>query len=161
MGNKKGFRAIALFLAALMLLSFLGPVVLRVFAGDSSIDELQSKLDELTKQQKALQNKINSSTASRKTELQKKNDLERQINNLGDKIALYDQLIAEYDQQIAQKEQESEEIQQQVDRQMELYLTRIRETYEIGNVSFFDVLFGSASLNEFMTHISGLAAKAQ
>ena len=42
MGNKKGFRAIALFLAALMLLSFLGPVVLRVFADDSSIDELQS-----------------------------------------------------------------------------------------------------------------------
>ena len=161
MGNKKGFRAIALFLAALMLLSFLGPVVLRVFAGDSSIDELQSKLDELTKQQKALQTKINSSTASRKTELQKKNDLERQINNLGDKIALYDQLIAEYDQQIAQKEQESEEIQQQVDRQMELYLTRIRETYEIGNVSFFDVLFGSASLNEFMTHLDHAAEIAR
>ena len=128
MGNKKGFRAIALFLAALMLLSFLGPVVLRVFAGDSSIDELQSKLDELTKQQKALQTKINSSTASRKTELQKKNDLERQINNLGDKIALYDQLIAEYDQQIAQKEQDSEEVQQQVYRQMErkLQLERSR-----------------------------------
>ena len=57
MGNKKGFRAIALFLAALMLLSFLGPVVLRVFAGDSSIDELQSKLDELTKQQNQFVNR--------------------------------------------------------------------------------------------------------
>ena len=126
MGNKKGMRAVALFLAALMLLGLLGPVVLRAFAAESSISDLQDKLDALTKQQKALQNKINSSTANKKTELQRKNDLERQINNLNDKIALYDQLITEYDKQIADKELESQNIQQQVDVQTELYLTRIR-----------------------------------
>ena len=161
MGNKKGMRAVALFLAALMLLGLLGPVVLRAFAAESSISDLQDKLDALTKQQKALQNKINSSTANKKTELQRKNDLERQINNLNDKIALYDQLITEYDKQIADKELESQNIQQQVDVQTELYLTRIRETYELGNVSFLDVLFGSASLNEFMTHLDHAAEIAQ
>ena len=44
MGNKKGMRAVALFLAALMLLGLLGPVVLRAFAAESSISDLQDKL---------------------------------------------------------------------------------------------------------------------
>ncbi len=160
MGNKKGIRMMALFLAALMILGMLGPIMLRAFAAETA-SSLQKKLDDLGKQQKALQKKIDSSNATKKTEIQKKNDLERQINNLDEKIVVYEQLIEDYDVKIREKEIQSKVIQQELDERFDLYLLYIRETYELGNASFLDVLFGSATLNEFLTNLDHAAEISQ
>ncbi|MBQ2698298.1 MAG: peptidoglycan DD-metalloendopeptidase family protein [Clostridia bacterium] len=160
MRNKKGMRVMALIIALLMLLSVAGPILLQVLAADE-ITELQNKLDNLTKQQKELQKKINSSTANRKSELQKKNELEQEINNFNDKIGVYDELITQYDEQIAAKEAESVDIQSRVDSQTEIYLARIRETYERGTLSYLDVLFSSGSLRDFLTHMDYAAEIAR
>ncbi len=161
MGNRKLIRNIAVALAVLFVLAAVGPIVINAFAADtSSITDLEKQLDQLAKEQAALEKEIKNTKNSKQTELQKKSQLEKQVNTLTSKIDLMDNMIGEYSRQIAEKEQESADVQSDIDSQTELYLLRMQETQLSGKLSYLDVVFGSASFSDLMTRLDNAAAIA-
>ena len=161
MFNKKMVRNISILLALLLLLSGIVPVLLNALAADaSSISNLEEKLDKLAKEQAALEKEISSTKSNRQSELQKKTQNEKQVNNLTSKIGLMDNMITEYSEQIDIKEQESQYVQGDIDRQTELYLLRMQENQMSGKLSYLDVIFGSASFSDLLTRLDNAAAIA-
>lgn len=161
MGNKKLIRNIAVALAVLFVLAALAPVIIQAFAADSSsISDLEKQLDQLAKEQAALEKEIKNTKNIKQTELTKKSQLEKQVNTLTSKIDLMDDMIDEYSSQISEKEQESTAVQADIDSQTDLYLRRMQENQFSGKLSYLDVVFGAASFSDLMTRLDNAAAIA-
>lgn len=159
MTHKRTKNAVALLLAFAMVLS-LGFYTMSpdAFARttQSEIDALKSQKSELQSQQSDIQSKIDSlnskqsSVIELKSALDEKNEITlMQIQNLEEQIELHETLIE-------QKSKEVDEAQKIADDQLQKYKAHIRNMEENGRFSYFEVLFGAASISEFLSLIDDI-----
>ncbi len=160
MFSKKFTKNVSIFLAVIFVLAFVAPVILSVLAADNQLGELENKLEELAKEQERLQDDIKNNESTKDSEVQKKSQLEQQINNLTSRIDVMDDMINEYSLEIEQKESESNVVQADIDYQTEMYMERMRQNQMKGGLTYLDVIFGSESLTDLLTQLDNVAAIA-
>ena len=116
----------------------------------AQIDDLNNQYEELEEQQKEIQAQINAAKSEKDKYLAEKNQLNGQIDNtqaqinvLTDKITLLDNMIAANNASIAGLEEEN-------DKDYEIFRQRARASYMSGDSSTISLLLGADSFSDFL-----------
>ncbi len=116
----------------------------------AQIDDLNNQYEELEEQQKEIQAQIDAAKSGKDKYLAEKNQLngkidntQAQINVLTDKITLLDNMIAENNASIADLEEE-------IDKDYEIFRQRARASYMSGDSSTISLLLGADSFSDFL-----------
>ncbi|MBC8535592.1 murein hydrolase activator EnvC family protein [Feifania hominis] len=144
---------VTLAIAVIMVVGIVAPVLLASAASSSDVNKLEQELADIEKKKKELQTNIKNANSQKKTEMQKKNQLDDEISLMQDEIDVLDRMIAQLDSDIAQKEGEEVQKQAEIDEQYERYKLRIRESYESGSTSYLEVLLSSDDFASFLTNL--------
>ena len=135
-----------------------GALIMMVNAASSKEIEkelisLREEQAELKKQSDALQASINENQAKTQTLVEKKADIDQQmemsrqtIENLNEQIQQYSLLIAQKQDELEQTEAEEERLNQQ-------YKTRLRAMEETGKISYWSILFGASSFSDLLDKV--------
>ena len=115
------------------------------------IDALKSENDALAEQKAELERELKSLRAEKSSALAQKTNIDKQIAVLQSQISVAEKQIREYEALIAQTEQEIRENEAQEAEQYELFCTRVRAMEERGTVSYWSVLFHSASFSDLLS----------
>ena len=116
----------------------------------AQIDDLNNQYEELEEHQKEIQAQIDAAKSEKDKYLAEKNQLngkidntQAQINVLTDKITLLDNMIAENNASIADLEEE-------IDKDYEIFRQRARASYMSGDSSTISQLLGADSFSDFL-----------
>lgn len=116
----------------------------------AQIDDLNNQYEELEEHQKEIQAQIDAAKSEKDKYLAEKNQLNGQIDNtqaqinvLTDKITLLDNMIAENNASIANLEEE-------IDKDYEIFRQRARASYMSGDSSTISLLLGADSFSDFL-----------
>ena len=114
------------------------------------IDALKGEQDSLAAQKAELEKELKGLQSDKSAAIKKKTNLDRQIGILQSQIAAAEKQITQYEILIGQTEQEIRENEAQEAAQYELFCTRVRAMEERGTISYWSVLFRSASFSELL-----------
>ncbi len=155
MHNKKVISAIAIFLAALMLITVLvsaiGSGVLA--ASQADIDALEKQREAVRNEKNAVQSNINELSGQKNSEMEKKQAIDEQIALTLEEIDIINKQIDIYSQMIDQKSRDLEKAKEQESEQYESYKMRVRAMEENGNLSYLSIIFKSGSLPQLLTNL--------
>ena len=115
------------------------------------IDQLQDELNGMNAEKEQLEKELKSLQNDKSAAVAKKENLDRQIAVLQREINGVESLISEYETLIEQTEQEIRENEEEEARQYEKFCQRVRAMEERGTVSYWSVLFHSASFSELLS----------
>ena len=148
------FRAIAAFLLVLTLFAAeLTPLTFTPSASavtQAEIDALEKEAGKLSSQKAAVEKELKSIKNEKSTLIKRKTLLDQQIALLDAEINNAEEQITQYEELIVQTQQELFAAQEQEKSQNELFRQRVRAMEERGTVSYWSVLFGSASFSELL-----------
>ncbi len=130
------------------------------FANDSKVKEFQKKIDELERQQSALEKDLDRVQGQLQDAMQRVNNLDSLMTANQNLHTATAALIAEYEVQIAAKLDEIEQISGEID-EMETkmadtkskFLTFIRVQYENGTPSMLEAIYDSDGLGDMLSRI--------
>ena len=145
MVNKRG---IAIFLLLCMALSAL------CFAADDYKNELaalNSKYDQLEKQQTAIQKELDKAKTDKAKQLALKKQLDNQIVGVREQIGILTSKVTLLEENIIQKENELLSITQDIEDSSELLRNRLRVMYRMGNATVLGLVLGADNFTEFLT----------
>ena len=163
------FAKIRRMVAFLLVLAALCAMLPAVSAENSSdiqdeIDRLKEEADRIEQQQKEIENQIDENDAQTLSFAEEKmridNDLElarQEVENLEAQIHQYNLLVAE-------KQAELDELTEKQNTLMQKFRLRMRSLQERGNISYWQVLFHSASFEDMLmrkTMVEEIAASDQ
>lgn len=163
------FAKIRRMVAFLLVLAALCAMLPAVSAENSSdiqdeIDRLKDEADRIEQQQKEIENQIDENDAQTLSFAEEKmridNDLElarQEVENLEAQIHQYNLLVAE-------KQAELDELTEKQNTLMQKFRLRMRSLQERGNISYWQVLFHSASFEDMLmrkTMVEEIAASDQ
>lgn len=163
------FAKIRRMVAFLLVLAALCAMLPAVSAENSSdiqdeIDRLKEEADRIEQQQKEIENQIDENDAQTLSFAEEKmridNDLElarQEVENLEAQIHQYNLLVAE-------KQAELDELTEKQNMLMQKFRLRMRSLQERGNISYWQVLFHSASFEDMLmrkTMVEEIAASDQ
>lgn len=163
------FAKIRRMVAFLLVLAALCAMLPAVSAENSSdiqdeIDRLKEEADRIEQQQKEIENQIDENDAQTFSFAEEKmridNDLElarQEVENLEAQIHQYNLLVAE-------KQAELDELTEKQNTLMQKFRLRMRSLQERGNISYWQVLFHSASFEDMLmrkTMVEEIAASDQ
>ena len=153
-------KIVALVLAALMALSVIFAAIPYILAAESSasirqtINSLEAEANEIAAKKSALQKEIDANKSKTKTTVQKKAQIDQQIEisrleiqNINDQIQQFNLLIA----------QKQAELDDGLSRQAELnndYKLRIRAMEESGSISYWSILFKASSFADLLDRLN-------
>ena len=138
-------RIVCLVLAAVMLLGLISSaLIIMVNAASSS---------EIKKERDALQAKIKENQSKTQSLVDKKSDIDQQINMTLATVDNLNKQVQQYSLLIANKQSELEASQAEEQRLNEQYKTRIRSMEETGNISYWAILFGANSFSDLLDKI--------
>ncbi len=127
-----------------------------------------SLADSLKAEQEKIKTEINASKQEKDKVDGQISEEQSQIQQLDASISVSEQevknleiQISELEASISQKQKEMDEKQKEYDTNFELFSERLVVIYETGNISFLDVLFGSADMFEFITNYHALSELAK
>ena len=145
----------ALCLAAL-LFTEAAPFTLRQDASAVTKEQIEAKKQEkkaLESQKNELKSQLVTLQREKSTAVAQKANLDSQIAVIRSEIAYAEELIAEYEQLILETEAELADTQAKHEAQFELFCARVRAMEERGTVSFWSVIFHSASFSEMLAAV--------
>ena len=166
--RKRLISAVAIFLAALMTISVLFMLAPYVSATETSssikkgITTLESEAKQLQNRRSALSKEIEANKSKTLSTIEKKSQIDRQIEitrleiqNTNDQIQAYNLLIADTQKKLDAGLDEQEELNNR-------YKARIRAMEENGSVSYWSILFNSRNFSDLIDRMSmiGEIAKA-
>ena len=147
-------RLLPLMLTLAILLPLAGPItVTDGYAKkitQAELDALKQDASSLHQQKKELQKQLKEIKADKNAAQHKKNVIEQQIGVIQDEISNMDHQINTYDQMIAQKSEEIAEGQAKEAEQYRLFCQRVRCMEESGPLSYWSILFSSASFSDLL-----------
>lgn len=153
------YRIVRKIIALIATVAFVGAVMMEtgdfnVYASNSSaLDKLKKQASSLSDQESELRSQLKTLEGQVNSKLEEKEVLEQQISVLSAQIFNTEALIAEYDVQISDKQIELEQAQSEEDEYYQLYCTRFRDMEEQGSISYWSILFSSASFSELLDRI--------
>ena len=153
--KKKLLRgALALAVLCALMLSDLTPFALVQEASavtQEEIDQLQRELNGMGEEKAQLEEELKALRNDKNAAVDRKANLDSQISVLQREIAGVESLIGEYETLIEQTEQEIRENEAEEALQYEKFCARVRAMEERGTVSYWSVLFHSASFSELLS----------
>ena len=157
-------RLLALLLCVGMLLCFSAVA----FGEDEEIKDLNDRLDQLKKEEQALQAKVDAAkTEKAKQEAikakttQEINIMKQQISLLEEKITALEKKIADLELEIEEKEEEIFNLEDDIAETYDLFKRRMRAMYMSEHVSSLSPLLGAESFGDFLTTSEYLKRVAQ
>ena len=159
-GKRNAARKIVCVVLAVLILGSLvsGALIMTVHAASSKEIEkelvaLRDKQAELKKESDALQSSIKENQSKTQTLVQKKADIDQQMEMSRQTIENLNQQIQQYSLLIAQKQDELEQTEAEEDRLNQQYKTRLRAMEETGKISYWSILFGASSFSDLLDKI--------
>lgn len=147
-------RTLALVLTLLLVFS----TVLLPGAGaavtKSQINDLKSKATSLAAEKAKLQGQLDKLSNSKNAAVDQKRVLEQKINVLQEEIAVSEQSIAKLAEMISQKEQELADAQAEEARYYDMFIERVRNMEENGEVSYWSVIFNARNFSDLLDRVS-------
>ena len=116
----------------------------------AEIDAMRQEADDLKAQQEEIQAQLDALAQDQANAMERKTLLEQQINATQAEIDSISAQIAKYDELIAQKETELAQAEEEEQAQYELFCQRVRYMEEQGEVSYWSILFSSASFSDLL-----------
>lgn len=158
MNRKKLFRAAAAFLLALALICadaapFLPEAPNASAVTKDEIEKLKKDQKNIQAQKSELQTELSRIRSDKSNALAKKTNLDKQIALTRTEIGNIEALIGQYEEQIELTEQEIAETQQREAEQYDLFCRRVRAMEERGTLSYWSVLFHSASFADLLSAV--------
>lgn len=152
--NKRSLiRTVALALAcALVLVPLIVCAPPRVTA-DSTTESLKDKIKAAQDEQERLEAEINALSGEASESYERKRLYDQLAANAQNKIYLSGQYIEQLTNQTIETEEAIGALERQLDETMARYLDRVRETYEDGNASYFELILGSESISDFLSRL--------
>lgn len=119
------------------------------YANDE-LDELNSKYDQLEKEQKELQNKIDQAKTDKEKQLAIKNKTAQEITILKSQIAVLREKIVVLESDIAAREIEIAGLEEDISDSYELFKQRMRAMYMSDTSSTLGLVLGADSFGDFL-----------
>ncbi len=120
----------------------------------SQINDLKSKATSLASEKAKLQTQLDKLSKSKNAAVDQKRVLEQKINVLQEEIAVSEQSIAKLAEMISQKEQELADAQAEEARYYDLFIDRVRNMEENGEVSYWSVIFNARDFSDLLDRVS-------
>lgn len=158
--KKKLITMIAGFLAILMTVSVLFGAIATMVSADNSatikkkLNNLQAEASNIADRKAALEADIASKKSESKSTIQKKGQIDQQIEITRLEIQNTNDQIQEYNLLISQKQLELDEGLKKQGELNEKYKLRIRAMEENGSMSFWSIIFRSSSLTDLLDNIN-------
>lgn len=127
-------------------------------ATDANVQKLEDQIAALDKQQKELQNLINSAQNDANNAASQKNYYDNLVYTTNQKIAASESLIKELDAQIKASQVAIEETEKLIEQSQKNFMERMRIAHEDGNVSYIDMILGSQSITDFLSRMEQVNA---
>lgn len=130
-------------------------------ASTDKLDSLKQQASTLSGQESGLRGQLDKLQGQVNSKLEEKELLEQQISVLSAQIVNTEALIAEYDVQISDKQVELEDAQAKEEEYYQLFCARFRDMEEEGSVSYWSILFSSASFSDLLDRINFVSEVVQ
>ncbi len=160
-GKRNTARKIVCLVLAVLILGSLvsGALIMSVHAASSKEIEkelvaLREEQAELKKQSDALQSSIKDNQAKTQTLVEKKADIDHQMEMSRQTIENLNEQSQQYSLLIAQKQDELEQTEAEEARLNEQYKTRLRSMEETGKISYWSILFGASSFSDLLDKVN-------
>ena len=118
----------------------------------ASIAKLKDQLKKNEQEQKALKSTIVNVQSGINSMIDTKAYLDSQINMKSDKITITEKLIEEYEKEIGEMKNKLAEKESRLDKEYESLRLQFRLSYEEKDKSYFEILFSSESLVDFLVN---------
>ena len=115
------------------------------------IDALKDEQNSLAAQKAELEKELKGLQNDKSAAMKRKANIDKQIGILQSQISAVEKQITQYETLIEQTEQEIRENEAQEAAQYELFCARVRAMEERGTISYWSVLFRSASFTELLS----------
>lgn len=119
----------------------------------AQIDALYEIVDKYTAREAELQAQIDANADVIEAVLDNKALMDEQLLALTEEIASYDSILAEYDKLLSSKEAEIAAKQVQYDAKYEIFVERLRQTYQEGTPGILEIFFYSDTFIDMLTSI--------
>lgn len=146
-------RLLCATLALLVFFSALPTVSVEAVTQDE-IQALKDKQTQIASDKKSIQDKITAIQGDKEQAVKQKSLIEQQIETIRQELEVTNNLIAQLDQQIIEKTAELEAAQIEEARYNELFLKRVRSMEEEGDLSYWTVMFNSASFSDMLDNMT-------
>ena len=160
-GKRNTARKVLCLVLAVLILGSLVSGALIMTVGAASSKEIEKELvalreeqAELKKQSDALQTSINENQAKTQTLVEKKADIDQQMEMSRQTIENLNEQIQQYSLLIAQKQDELEQTEAEEARLNKQYKTRLRAMEETGKISYWSILFGASSFSDLLDKVN-------
>ncbi|MEG2001121.1 MAG: peptidoglycan DD-metalloendopeptidase family protein [Evtepia sp.] len=153
-------------LAVVLALTMLIPLVVMVMPAQAAQtkDDLQSQISSLEKnsgslkdRRKQLNAELSNIRNNKAQVLSAKQNLDEQMESIEEELANIQKKIAVYDGLIAEAQEELEAAKEKEKEQYILFCSRVRDMEETGTVSYWSIMFNSASFSEFLDNAMGVS----
>ncbi|MBQ8508387.1 MAG: peptidoglycan DD-metalloendopeptidase family protein [Clostridia bacterium] len=125
---------------------------------DSKVKNYENQIAAYEAQLKSLKNTISSTASEVEKYETEKQRIDKEIELLGSKIEATQGLIEALNGDITTKEQEIASKEQEYEEKYEQFKTRMRVTYEEGQVSYLEMLFDADSLADFLSRVDRIGS---
>ena len=152
-------RIVCIALAVIMTLSLVSTALILMVDAASSKEiekelvDLRAQQAELKKQSDALKAEINQNEAETQTLIEKKADIDKQMDMSRQTIENLNAQIQQYSLLIADKQSELEDSLAEEAALNEQYKARLRTMEETGKISYWSILFGARSFSDLLDKI--------
>ena len=161
MSNKRFWVSlIAGLMAAVMILSLVLSLI-PVDASAATSDEIKDQIEEMEKQQAALEQELKdleNKKADNLTEMKdiiaQKNIVDQQVSLLHEQIKSVNNEISAYAVMLADKQRELDKANEDLQKMRELHKERLRAMEENGTISYWSVLFSASSFTDLLDRLN-------
>lgn len=157
--KNKHISFVAALCAALMLASQTAPLYSdnAVFAANDDaatrIKSLEKDLQRVQAERSDAQKALNKAKSGKSTQIALKEQYDREIVAIDEQLRTTEGLIAEYEQSIIDTQKDIEELIVEQESQQELFDDMVRMSFEYGNDSYLELLFGSEDFSDFLSRL--------
>ncbi len=152
-----------LLLMALSSLLVWGSFPATVGMANSALDKINKEISEIRKKKEAQKQQIKEINNQIGTVKKKRAELENELmaidlrrNETQTKIDKLEVAIADTTKKAVEAQEQLDEAQERVAKREAMLKTRLKSMYERGNVSYLEVLLGSASFGDFLTRLDSI-----
>ncbi len=149
--NRKIYAVVAGLLALLMFFSSIGSTLIYASADEKA--ELQAQITDIEAQQAEAQAQVDAYADEIDAYAEKMSALAYQVQTTEREIDVTQQLIEALQSDVAIKEDEILLAEDKLEEKEELFATRVRVMYEVGDTTYLDVLLSSSSFTDMLSNI--------
>lgn len=122
----------------------------------SSIDNMYEEQKQTEQKIKETERVLREKEAERKRAVNELNQLNTSMNKANNEIEILEKKLEILEKSIKMIEKDVEEKEMEVEERSDIFAERFKQSYQIGQVSYLEVLFQSSSFSDFLTRFEFL-----